>query len=174
VATSQAQALITSQQLARLRLHRFFSDPLGKPLSEMQGGMVRESSVGQPTDTKEMPADTLAWALANTAQCCAYLAASLQCMAEKCANMQIESQESTYKRLLDSIGMLRGLLDAMRRRLDEESSKGHGIGLPVLSDHLAEEIRSLLARDQAITMGVYMTSIKSRKTTDTPGAGDTK
>lgn len=174
MASSHRLDLITSQQLAKLRLHRFFSDRQERFLSEMQEGMGIKSSGGQPTDTTARQAITWAWELAHTAQSCAYLAESLQCMAERSASMQIESPEWTFRRLLDSIVTLRALLAVMCAKLELGLKMEDEISLPVLSEHLVAEIRLQLAQGQAITTGAYMTSTKSQRMTDTPSAGDMK
>lgn len=136
--------------------------------------MVKESSVGQPTDTRVQQAVVWAWELAQTAQSCAYLAESLQCMAEISAASAIESPDSTFSRLLDSIATFRALLAVMQAKLELGSRGEDEIPLPVLSDHLVAEIRLQLAHGVAITTGAYMISTKSLERTDTEDVGDTR
>lgn len=166
--------LTTSQQLANLRLHRFFSDHSERVLSDMRAAMANAANVGQPTATREWPVAALAWELAITAQSSAYLAESLQCMAERSATRQTVLPELTYRQLLGSIETFRDLLDTMRAMLDAALQREEEIELPVLSVPLAAEIRSQLVLGRAITMAAYMISIKSQETKDTQDAGDTR
>lgn len=68
--------------------------------------MATKSSPGEPTDTGDTGAATLAWEMAMLAQSCAYLAEDAQVWAQNSADRTLGLQESTYRQLLDSIGTL--------------------------------------------------------------------
>jgi ABC-type cobalamin transport system ATPase subunit len=172
--SSQMRALTISQQLARLRLHRFSSAGSAMRSLEGQVAMATKSSLGEPTDIGAIGAATLAWEMAMLAQSCAYLAEEAQIWAQKSVDRTLTSRESTYRQLLDSVGTMRRLLDTMHRMLHANNVKEDANGISVLSDLLVEEIRFMLARGSAITTAECMTSIESRGTNSTADVGDTR
>jgi dsDNA-binding SOS-regulon protein len=109
-----------------------------------------------------------------TAQSCASLAESMQIFAERSLTVELECRESTYKQLLDSAAMLRALLDNIRLKLDDNSSEEAVSVFCVLSDHMVEEIRFMLAQDQATTSVGCTTSTERVETMLTADAGDMK
>jgi hypothetical protein len=132
------------------------------------------SSHGEPTDTEGIGAAALAWEMALLAQSCAYLAEEAQIWAEKYVDRTLTSPDWTYRRLLDSLGTTRRLLDTMHRRLREVNEKEENTAICALSDHLAEGIRYMLAQGSAITSVECMTNIESQETSGTDDAGDMK
>lgn len=172
--TSSEQALITSLHQHRLGLTSLLSSPSAKRVSEMREEMETPCELSQPTDTAARPAVVLAWALAMQAQSCAYLALELQEFAEQLLTSQIMCQESTYRRLSDSIEIFTRLLESMRRSYAENNSHETDNSMPVLSEHLVEVIRFTLAQGQATTTdgSTINTERAARKSTES--VGDTK
>lgn len=171
---SSLQALITAQQLARLKLTRFFSEGSGLTASMPLGetGMKWRPGAGEGTEVG--PVVELAWEIALTAQSCACLAIELQVWAEKYADRGSISADSTYKRLYSSLGILRGLLNNMRtkcKRLNETEGNTY---VSVISEPLVEEILSMWAADNLITLVECMTSSERAETQGMNDAGDTK
>jgi hypothetical protein len=144
--SSRTRDLTTSQQLANLRLHRFFYGDWARRFSEMQDEKARESSPSQPTDTAVYKLARLGWQLAMQAQSCAYLAESLQLLAEKFSESQIECRELTYNQLCSSIETSRVLLATMLERFEGMSDKEDVTELLALSAALDEAIRLRLDR----------------------------
>jgi len=171
---SRRQDLITAQQLARLSLHRFYCAASGLKNSTLREGGARMSDAGPAMGTRGGKAGVLAWAIAQTAQSCAYLAGELQVAAEKYSLQTLDCHESTYRQLLDSIAIFQALLDVMRAKYRHLSVEEDFDVLPVLSVRLAEEIRSSLAHGLAITMVECMTSTESQETSSTESVGDMK
>lgn len=132
------------------------------------------SSHGQATDTEAIGAAGLAWEMALLAQSSAYLAEEAQIWAENSVDRTLISQDWTYKRLLDSIGTLRRLLDIMHRRLGGINREAPSNDICVLSAHLAEEIRYMLGLGLATITDECMTSIESQETSSTADAGGMK
>jgi hypothetical protein len=169
---SQMRALIISQQLARLRLHRFSYE--GSAIRSLSARVeeVMMSNPGQPMDTEAIGAATLAWEMAMEAQSCAYLAEELTIWAQKSVDRTLMCQESTYRQLLDSTGTMRRLLDTMHRTLHAINVKEGSNDISVLNAHLAEEIRYMLGRGLATTTVGCMTSTESPETSNSADAGD--
>lgn len=144
---SAERALITSLQQHRLGVENVVYVVRGKGLSQMRLPVASENAPGQPGDTLEWPPEDLPWAVALLAQSSAYLALELQAFAERLSAMPIRCPESTYRRVYDSIETLRVLLDAIAknyRHTNDNVSEGF---IPVLSERLVKEIRSMLARE---------------------------
>jgi hypothetical protein len=172
--SSQQRALIISQLLANLRLHRFCSEASGMRSLERRVEMATTSSPGQPMDTEAIGAAGLAWEMAMLAQSCAYLAEEAQIWGQKSVDRTLTSPESTYRLLLDSTGTLRRLLDIMQRTLRAINAREGSNDISVLNAHLAEEIRYMLGRGLASTTVECMTSTESQETSNTADAGDMK
>jgi ABC-type cobalamin transport system ATPase subunit len=172
--SSQTQGLITSQQLALLRLHRFCYEGSAMRSLAARVEEVMMSNPGQPMDTEAIGAATLAWEMAMLAQSSAYLAQEAQIWAQKSVDRTLTLQESTYRQLLDSIGTTRRLLDTMHRRLRELNEREGNRDICVLNGLLAEEIRYMLGVGSATTMVGCMTSIGSQGTSNSADAGDTR
>jgi len=168
------QDLITAQQLAALRLHRFYYAASGTTPSTPRDGKATMSDPGAVTDTRDGRVVALAWALAETAQSCAYLAEELQIAAGNSSVQTLTCHEWTYRRLLDSIEIFRALLDTMRAKYRDTNEKGLPSALPVLNARMAEETRSMLAHGSAITTVECMTSSERVETSSTETAGDTR
>lgn len=132
------------------------------------------SSPGQGTDTSGVGAGTLAWEMALAAQSSAYLAEELQIWAEKSAGRTLALHDLTYRRLLGSVVTFRALLDTMHRNLHVINGKAESNDISALSDHMVEEIRSMLAHGLAITTVECMTNIGSQETSNSADAGDTR
>jgi hypothetical protein len=172
--SSQARALITSRQLAPLRLHRFCSEASATRSLERRVELVTKSSHGEPMDTEAIGAATLAWEMAMLAQSCAYLAEEAQIWAQHSVDRKLTSPESTYRQLLDSVGTTRRLLDIMHRTLRAINVREGSSDISVLNAHLAEEIRYMLGLGSAITTVACMTSTERVETSNTADAGDMK
>jgi hypothetical protein len=174
MASSQAQGLTTAQQLASLRLHRFFSTRLATTFSQRSDVEAREFVRGEDTAIRAWSVAPLAWELAISAQSCAYLAESLQLMAEKCAHMQIVCRGSTYNQLYDSLETFLALIDTMLGRLGEQLQQEDVNEIPRLSSQTARVIRLSLVAGRAITTVGSMISTESQETMPTNVAGDTR
>lgn len=171
--SSERQALITSLQQAKLLPHSSTYNTLAEHFFEMREEMATSRETGQPMDTQVWRSLELAWGLAMTAQSCAYLALELQMFADRLSQWQITSPELIYKRLLDSDATFRRLLDIMRQSYAESNADESGQYLPVLNEHLVEEIRYTLDLELATTSGGYTTNTRRAKTMRTENVGDT-
>lgn len=172
--SSQARALIISQQLANLRLHRVFSRNRAAIIAYERNKEAMMRGLGQPSDTQAWSAVALAWELAIAAQSCAYLAEQLQIISEKLAQLPIVSPESTYSQLFGSVETMQRLLGTMLRSFVEANAKEPVSSLPTFSGTLEEEIRLQLDRDAAIIMAAFTTSIASQEKTSIDDAGAMK
>jgi hypothetical protein len=174
MASSRTHPLTTAQQLANLRTHTIISQKLAKSCSEMQELMAESSSPGAASDTKVLRARGLAWALAMLAQSSAFLASELQLTAETLAESQIECRESTFKLLLALAETSQLLLDDTARRL-HDITEGNGAGYVLSSPaRLDAVIHSLSELVRAIISAGFTINTKSRETTPTDAAGDTR
>lgn len=160
----RARELITSQQLAALRLGRFFSDTWASRYSKMQDERASEPPPSQTMDTTVYRLGALAWLTATTAQDCAYLAEQLQIAAELFSDSQIECRESTYKQLYDSIETLGLLLRTMRQKFAGTCEQEDVSDLLVLSSAVSEAIHSILVLELASGTAESMTSTASQET----------
>jgi hypothetical protein len=132
------------------------------------------SSLGQRMDIEAIGAAQLAWEMAMLAQSSAYLAEDAQIWAQNSADRTLTLPESTYRRLLDSIGTLSRLLDCMHRSVRRINEGEAPNAICVVSEPLVEEIRYMLGRGLALTLVECMTSTESQKTSNTGDAGDTR
>jgi hypothetical protein len=171
---SSQPAWTTAQQLARLKLSRFFSEGTGLMPSTRPEGMEIRSDLGSGEATTDGPVVGLAWEVAQTAQSCAYLAVELQVWAEKYADRAPISADSTYRRLSDLIGIFRGLLHSMLGKFSTLNKEEGNRYVCVISERLAEEILSMWAADNLIMLAECMTSNAKAETSNTADAGGTK
>jgi len=107
-----------------------------------------------------------------TAQSCVYLAELMQVIAGKLSEIPTTSVELTYSPQLDSAVIMRRLLENMLLKYVEISMREDVNVAPVLNIHLAEEIRYMLDRDQAITLEECTISTESPKWRNTETVGD--
>jgi hypothetical protein len=171
---SSARALTTAQQLARLKLSRFFSEGSGLTASTRPDETATSSSRGGGAATGDGPVVALAWEIAQTAQFCAYLAIELQVWAEKYAGRESISADSTYRRLSDSLGIFRGLLNNMQVKFSKLNKEEGNTYVCAISEPLVEAILSMWAADNLTTLVECMTSTERAETLGTSDAGDTK
>lgn len=171
---SSQQGLTTAQQLARLGLTKFFSRGSGLTPSMEHGGMGTMSNHGPGKGTKAGPVGELAWEIAQTAQSCAYLAIELQVLASRSYAQGPTLPESTYSQLSSSVGIFRGLLTNMHKKLSVLNKKEDNNAVCVISGDLAEAILSMWAADNLTTTVECMTKPASQETPDIDTAGDMK
>jgi hypothetical protein len=171
---SSAQALTTAQQLARLKLSRFFSEGSGLTPSTRPEGMETRSDLGPGEATTDGRVVELAWEVAQTAQSCAYLAIELQVWAERYAGREQISADSIYKRLCSSLGIFRGLLHNMQTKYSRINKEEGNTYVCVISEHLVEEILSMWAADNLTMLAECMTSKERVERSNTADAGGTK
>jgi hypothetical protein len=136
---------ITLQAQHRLGVSHLVYDVSGKGLLQLQLPVASVNGPLQPMDTVEWPPEELPWAVALLAQSSAYLALELQAFAERLSDTPIRCPESTYRRLYDSIETLRRLVDAIAKSYKLSNDNGSDGFIPVLSERLVGEIRSMLA-----------------------------
>lgn len=171
---SSQLGLITAQQLARLGLTRFFSGGSGLNPLQQPAERATASSRGHGKATEGGPVEGLAWEIAETAQSCAYLAIELQVLASRSYGQVPTLPVWTYKPLLDSVTIFRGLLVSMHKRLVELNSAEESTAVCVITEDLAKEILSMWVADRAIISVECMTRPASPETPDTGTAGDTR
>lgn len=170
---SSAQALTIAQQLARLRLGRFFYEGTGLTNSNELELKGIKSSPGAGGATGGGQAAELAWEVAMTAQYCAYLAIELQVWAQRFVDQRPTSPDSTYRRLSSSAGIFRALLANMHKKFSALNKKEENNEICVISEDLAEAILSMWAQDNLTITVECMTSIESQGTSNTNTVGDT-
>lgn len=171
---SSEQQWTTLLQQHRLGVGNVLYVVRGRDRSQMRLPEATLSDVGQPSDTLEYRPEALAWEAALLAQSSAYLALELQAFAERLSQTPIRCPESTYRRLFDSLGILRRLLNAMARNYRESNDNGSDGLVPVLSERMVGEIRSML--DQEIVSGSGGSTISSARVAkrNSEGVGDTR
>jgi hypothetical protein len=171
---SSELAWITSLQQHRLGVENVLYVVRGKGKSQLRFPLASVNDLGQPSDTVEWPPEELPWAVALLAQSSAYLALELQIFAERLSQRPITCPESTYRRLYDSIETLQRLLDVTAKNYKLSNDNGSEGFIPVLSERLVAEIRSMLA--QEVVNGSGGSTISSERVggRNTGDAGDTK
>jgi hypothetical protein len=169
----QAQGLIISQQLAKLRSGELGSVKLGDHSSTKREQMATSTEGGNGSITSERLQAELAWEIAETAQSCVYLAEQLQLFAERYLQSQTTCPESICKLQLDSAMTLHDLLRTMRRSFEDGIVKESVTRVPRISMDLVVEIRLRLAQGRVTTMDECMINTESQEMTTIEGAGGT-
>lgn len=169
---SSALGLITSQQLAALRLSAFFSEASGLTPFTRRAPMATEPSLGDGTATEDGSLVGLAWEIATMAQSCAYLAIELQVWAERFCDLESTLPGLTYSQLSASTAMLRALLTHMQEKFSEHNKEEGNVSVSVISGGLAEAILSCWEADNRTITVAVTTRAESQETNDTGTAGD--
>jgi len=170
---SHQRVLTTSLQLANLRQAARVigrSDGIFSKLREMGATL---SDHGPMRGSGGTDLGELAWVIAENAQCCAFLAESMQIFAEKLSDVPPTSHELTSKQPFISALQLRALLGIMLREYERASIPDVPTVVPSISTDLAEGIRWQLAHGKAITMEGFTIKEENPGAPTTTGASGT-
>jgi hypothetical protein len=168
------QAWTTSVQQARLGVQNVAYVGSGRSSLQQPFPEAVSSDPLQPGDTLEYRPEALAWEAALLAQSSAYLALELQAFAERLSSMPIRCPESTYRRLFNSLVTFRHLVSARARSYKETNANGSDGLVPVISERLEREIRSMLVRELVSGSGGSTISTANLVTKHTGDVGATK
>jgi hypothetical protein len=169
----QAQGLIISQQLAKLRSGELGSEKSGDHSSMKQEPMATNIEGGNGSITSERLRGELAWEIAETAQSCVYLAEQLQLFAERYLQSRITFPESTCRLQLDSAMTLHDLLRTMLRSFEDGIVKESVTRVPRISMGLVVEIRLRLAQGRVITTDECTINTENQEMNTIDDVGDT-